>query len=56
MLLKQVEVADKERELIEGNIMGYIQNKKNKLDVYAEKKDEEGNELTTKTFTIKPPS
>lgn len=47
------EVADAERDVVEGNIMGYIQNKK-KPDVYP--KDEEKEQMTTKTFTIKPPS
>ena len=47
------EVADSEREFVEGNMMGYIQNKK-KPDVYP--KDEEANGMTTKTFNIKPPS
>ena len=47
------QVADSEREFVEGNIMGYIQNKK-KPDVYP--KDEEANGMTTKTFNIKPPS
>jgi len=47
-------VADSEREFVEGNIMGYIMNKAKKPDVYP--KDEEANGMTTKTFTIKPPS
>jgi len=47
------EVADIERDVVEGNIMGYIQNKK-KTNVYP--KDEEKEQMTTKTFTIKPPS
>ena len=46
-------VADSEREFVEGNIMGYIQNKK-KPDVYP--KDDQADGMTTKTFTIKPPS
>ena len=47
-------MADSEREFVEGNIMGYIMNKAKKPDVYP--KDEEANGMTTKTFTIKPPS
>merc|ERR1719189_2715144 len=46
------EVADSEREFVEGNIMGYIQNKK-KPNVYP--KDEAMEGMTSKTFTIKPP-
>ena len=48
------EVADSEREFVEGNIMGYIMNKAKKPDIYP--KDEEANGMTTKTFNIKPPS
>ena len=47
------EVADTEREFVEGNIMGHIMNKKNKTNVYP---TDEQSEMTTKTFTIKPPS
>ena len=47
------EVADTEREFVEGNIMGHIMNKKNKPNVYP---TDEQSEMTTKTFTINPPS
>ena len=47
-------VADTEREFYEGNQMGMLLNKSKKIDVFP--KDEEDTGMTTKTFTLKPPS
>ena len=47
-------VADKEREFYEGNQMGMLFNKAKKMDVYP--KDEAETGMTSKTYTIKPPS
>ena len=47
-------VADTEREFYEGNQMGMLFNKSKKIDVFP--KDEEETGMTTKTFTLKPPS
>ena len=48
------QVADTEREFYEGNQMGMLFNRTKKLDVYP--KDEEESGMTSKTFTLKPPS
>ena len=47
-------VADTEREFYEGNQMGMLLKTPKKTDVYP--KDEEDTGMTTKTFTLKPPS
>ena len=47
-------VADTEREFYEGNQMGMLFNKSKKIDVFP--KDEEDTGMTTKTFTLNPPS
>ena len=49
------EVADMEREFVEANICGHILNKKSKPNVYPTDQDKD-NQMTTKTFTINPPS
>ena len=47
-------VADTEREFYEGNQMGMLLNKSNKMNVFP--KDEEDTGMTTKTFTLNPSS
>jgi len=46
------ELADNERQVIEGNQFGHLVNKKNKINVMPTDEDPE-NQITTKTFTIK---
>jgi len=46
------ELADNERQVIEGNQFGHLVNKKNKINVMPTDQDPE-NQMTTKTFTIK---